>query len=157
MIVRTGVASFTALASVLVGLGACGGAPAAPSPPRPSASGSASAKPAPSPSGSAVAAASSSAAAPISLAPKGLIEQVTPSRLLPDLQGDRGVVAREGGDRRVLLDRMRLIVREDGSLQRAVERLPPGSVTSVALPSRLGGGFLFHANAAGGTQIWRAP
>ncbi len=159
MTVRTGLASFTALASVLVGLGACGGAPAAPAPPRPSAGGSASAKAGAAPSGSAAAraAASGSAAVPISLAPKGFIEQVAPSRLFPDLQGDRGVIAREGGDRRILLDRMRLIVREDGSIQRASERLPPGSVTSVALPSRLGGGFLFHANTAGGTQIWKAP
>jgi hypothetical protein len=93
---------------------------------------------------------------PVSLAPKGFLEQVSPSHLFPDLQGDRGVVAREGGERRILLDRMRLIVREDGSLERAAERLPPGSVTSVALPSRLGGGFLFHANTGGGTQIWRA-
>ncbi|MFO0760635.1 MAG: hypothetical protein U0359_29425 [Byssovorax sp.] len=123
-----------------------------PRPPAPS--GSARALPAP--SGGAAAGAAPSAA-PISLSPKGLIEAATPSRLYPDLQSERGLVAREDGDRRYLVDRMRVTVHDDGSIERATERLPPGSITSVALPSRLGGGFLFHANNAGGTQIWRAP
>lgn len=85
------------------------------------------------------------------------VDVVTPSRLLPDLIGQRGVVSHEDGYRRVLIDRMRLIAREDGSLERASELLPLGTVNAVALPSRLGGGFLFHANTSGGTQIWRAP
>ena len=81
---------------------------------------------------------------------------VTPSRLLPDLAGQRGVVAHEGGQRRVLLDRMRMIARDDGAIERAVELLPRGPVSAVALPSRLGGGYVFHANAGIGAQIWRA-
>ncbi|MEO7590569.1 MAG: hypothetical protein ABI134_05110, partial [Byssovorax sp.] len=81
---------------------------------------------------------------------------VTPSRLLPDLVGQRGVVAHEGGQRRVLLDRMRMIARDDGAIERAVELLPRGSVSAVALPSRLGGGYVFHANTGIGAQIWRA-
>ncbi|MCC6555282.1 MAG: hypothetical protein IT372_20150, partial [Polyangiaceae bacterium] len=81
---------------------------------------------------------------------------VTPSRLLPDLVGDRGVVALEDGHRRVLVDRMRLVAHEDGSLERAAELLPRGQVTAMKLPSRLGGGFVFHASTRGGTQLWRA-
>jgi len=81
---------------------------------------------------------------------------VTPSRLLPDLVGDRGVVALEDGHRRVLVDRMRVIAHEDGSIERAAELLPIGQVTAITLPSRLGGGYLFHASSRGGTMIWRA-
>jgi len=81
---------------------------------------------------------------------------VTPSRLIPDLAGQRGVVARDEGQRRVLLDRMRMIARDDGAIERASELLPRGGVTAVALPSRLGGGYLFHANTGSGAQIWRA-
>ncbi|MEP7123370.1 MAG: hypothetical protein ABJE95_20760, partial [Byssovorax sp.] len=94
------------------------------------------------------------AAAPSS-APK-LVEMVTPSRLLPDLVGERGVVARDGGQRRILLDRMRMIARDDGAIERAADLLPRGNVSAVALPSRLGGGYLFHANTGSGAQIWRA-
>src|SRR5262245_60782265 len=57
----------------------------------------------------------------------GFIDVVTPSTLFPDLVGERGVVAKEDGHRRVLIDRMRIIAREDGSLERARELLPPGS------------------------------
>ena len=85
-----------------------------------------------------------------------LIHRVSPSRLLPEIVGARGQVAAEDGAERVLVDRMRLVVRADGSLDRAAELLPGGSVHSVALPSRLGGGYLFHVNAGGGTEIWRA-
>lgn len=86
-----------------------------------------------------------------------LVTIVTPSRLLPDLVGDRGVVALEDGHKKVLVDRMRLIAYEDGSLERAAELLPAGSVASIALPSRLGGGYVFHATTGGGTQLWRSP
>lgn len=89
-------------------------------------------------------------------APAGLITEVTPSRLLPELVGMRGVIAIEEGHRRILVDRMRLIARPDGSFERAAELLPGGNVSSIALPSRLGGGYLFHVNAGGGTEIWRA-
>lgn len=94
-----------------------------------------------------------SAAAP---ADAKLVEMVTPSRLLPDLAGERGVVAHDGGQRRVLLDRMRMITRDDGAIERATELLPRGNVSAVALPSRLGGGYLFHANTGSGAQLWRA-
>lgn len=88
--------------------------------------------------------------------PPALISMLTPSRLLPDVRGERGVIAHENGARRILLNRMRLIVYEDGTLERGTELLPLGSVNSLALPSRLGGGFLFQATTGGGTQLWRA-
>jgi hypothetical protein len=85
-----------------------------------------------------------------------LVTMVTPSRLVPDLRSERGVLAYENGQRRVLVDRMRLLVHEDGTIERAAELLPIGNVNAVPLPSRLGGGFVFHATSGGGTQLWRA-
>ncbi|MGK4005559.1 hypothetical protein WMF31_23235 [Sorangium sp. So ce1036] len=85
-----------------------------------------------------------------------LVTMVTPSLLLPDLVGERGVVASEAGSRRVLIDRMRVVARDDGSLERAAELLPPGQVTALKLPTRLGGGYVFHASNRGSAQLWRA-
>jgi hypothetical protein len=87
----------------------------------------------------------------------GVLTKVTPSLLLPDLVGERGVVALEDGHKRVLIDRMRAIAYEDGSIERAADLLPPGQVTAVKLPSRLGGGYVFYAASRGGAQLWRAP
>ncbi|WP_156041286.1 hypothetical protein [Chondromyces apiculatus] len=81
---------------------------------------------------------------------------VTPARLLPDLVGENGVIAYEDGHRRLLVARMRLLAHEDGSIERAAELLPHGRVMSLPLPSRFGGGYLFHGSNRGGTQIWRA-
>jgi len=81
---------------------------------------------------------------------------VSPSRLVPDLRNERGVVAYESGARRILVDRMRIVSYDDGTVERAAELLPIGTVHAVPLPSRLGGGFVFHASSGGATQIWRA-
>src|SRR5260221_3950007 len=75
-------------------------------------------------------------------------------RMFPDFVGQRGMIAQEDGYRRVLLDRIRLIAREDGSMDRASELLPEGTST-VDLPTRLGGGFLFVGRGSG-TPLWRA-
>jgi hypothetical protein len=80
---------------------------------------------------------------------------ITPSLLLPDLPPERGVVSAEAGARRILFDRMRVVTRDDGTLERAPELLPIGEVFSLELPSRLGGGFLFHARS-GGAKLWRS-
>ncbi|WP_437818968.1 hypothetical protein [Sorangium sp. So ce1078] len=85
-----------------------------------------------------------------------LVTMVTPSLLLPDLVGERGVVASEAGTKRVLIDRMRLIAHDDGSLERAADLLPSGQVTALKLPTRLGGGHLFYASNRGSAQLWRA-
>ncbi len=81
---------------------------------------------------------------------------ISPSRLVPDIRTERGVVAYESGARRVLVDRMRIVLYDDGTVERAAELLPIGTVHAVPLPSRLGGGFVFHASSGGATQIWRA-
>lgn len=88
--------------------------------------------------------------------PKAVVSMVSPSRLVPDLRNDRGVIAYESGARRALVDRMRVIMYDDGTVERAAELLPVGMVHAVPLPSRLGGGFVFHSSSGGATQIWRA-
>lgn len=81
---------------------------------------------------------------------------VSPSRLVPDIRNERGVVAYESGARRILVNRMRIVMYDDGTIERAAELLPIGTVHAVPLPSRLGGGFVFHASSGGATQVWRA-
>jgi hypothetical protein len=81
---------------------------------------------------------------------------VTPSRLVPDVVRPRGLVAEVGGERRLLTDRMRIIDRDDGTIDRAAELFPAGTVRAIDLPSRLGGGTLFFATNPGGTQLFRS-
>lgn len=107
---------------------------------------------APSPSGSAKA----RAKGPKTMDPPGLLGMISGSYLLPELMPERGVFVREEGHTKLLIDRMRLIVHEDGSEERAVELLPNSYANAIVLPSRLGGGFLFHSPGGGMTQIWRA-
>ncbi len=102
-------------------------------------------------------AAQASLSAPGGRAARGaLVTMVTPSLLLPDLVGERGVVASEAGAKRVLIDRMRVIAHDDGSIERAADLLPSGQVTALKLPTRLGGGYLFYASNRGSAQLWRA-
>ncbi len=89
--------------------------------------------------------------------PTAVVSMVSPSRLVPDIRNERGVVAYESGARRALVNRMRIVVYDDGTVERAAELLPLGVVHAAPLPSRLGGGFVFHASISGSTQIWRAP
>ena len=121
---------------------------------------------APSPSGAAAAAAPAASGAGARKAPAGAgaprIAMVTPSRLVPDLELHRNVMSSAEGYRRVLIDRMRIIARDDGTLERASELLPSVPVKEVELPSRLGGGYLFWTAPSPNsvrkpTQIWRAP
>ncbi len=88
--------------------------------------------------------------------PPGLLGMVASSFLLPELMPEKGVFLREEGHKKMLVDRMRLIVHEDGSEERASELLPNSYASAISLPSRLGGGFLFHSSGGGATQIWRA-
>lgn len=136
-----------AAAWVLGATAGCGGAPPAAAPP-PAATTSASASP--SASGKA------NAKAPKTMDPPGLVGMISGSYLLPELTPERGVFLKEEGHTKVLIDRMRLILHEDGSEERAAELLPNSYATAIALPSRLGGGFLFHSPGGGTTQIWRA-
>jgi hypothetical protein len=133
------------LVSALALAAGCGSPPPAAAP---AAAGSAS--PAPSGSGKA------DAKAPKSMDPPGLVGAISGSYLIPELTPEKGVFLREEGHKKILVDRMRIIAHEDGSEERATELMPNSYASAIALPSRLGGGFLFHSSGGGTTQIWRA-
>lgn len=79
------------------------------------------------------------------------------SRLLPDVDPAKrtDIDSSEGNLR--LWGRMRIRTRDDGTIERAADLLPVGRVSSIELPARLGGGFVFVSATGRGTEIWRAP
>ncbi|MCC6522496.1 MAG: hypothetical protein IT373_07530 [Polyangiaceae bacterium] len=87
-----------------------------------------------------------------------LVTMRTPSELVPDLDfaaQEAWQVDRD--ERRYLLAGMRVRVRPNGVVARAGDRFPPGSVSALELPERLGGGYLFYLSDGNGTRLWRAP
>lgn len=85
------------------------------------------------------------------------VAMLTPSRLLPEL--DAGEVEpqfREEGVDKILLSGLRILAYDDGRIDRAEQRFPPGVVEAVPLPERLGGGYLFYQTDSQGTRMWRA-
>ncbi|MBK8253240.1 MAG: hypothetical protein IPK82_11315 [Polyangiaceae bacterium] len=136
--------AYTAL--LALGVASCGGAPA----PAAAPAASASTKPAASASGKA------DAKKAKSMDPPGVASMVAGSWLVPELMPEKGVFLREDGHKKMLVDRMRVIAYEDGSIERAQELMPTAYASGMALPSRLGGGFLFHSSNGGSTHLWRA-
>ncbi len=78
------------------------------------------------------------------------------SMLLPDLDPARVADASSPEGAARLVGRMRVLVRENGVVERARDLLPVGRVSSLPLPGRLGGGFVFISATGRGTEIWRA-
>lgn len=132
------------LAAVYAATSGCG------APPPATAKARSAGAPAPSASGTAA------AKGPKSMDPPGVVGMVAGSFLVPELMPEKGVFRREEGHKKMLVDRMRLVVHEDGSIERAAELLPSSYASATVLPSRLGGGFLFHSTSGGSTQLWRA-
>ena len=60
------------------------------------------------------------------------------------------------GRRSFILRGTRWVDHPDGSIERAREVFQEEDVKALALPQRLGGGFLFHVTSGTGTSIWRA-
>lgn len=94
--------------------------------------------------------------APKTMDPPGLVGFIAGSYLLPELTPNRGVFVREEGHQKLLVDRMRVVLHDTGVEERAAELMPTSYASAIALPSRLGGGFLFHASTGGSTHLWRA-
>lgn len=85
------------------------------------------------------------------------LPRVVPSaRLVPDLEDDAEIVAREATRAHQLVGRLRITTDDDGGLRRASELLPVGRVIAQELPSRLGGGYVFLAVGGRGTELWRS-
>lgn len=82
--------------------------------------------------------------------------EIPKQRLLPDVLERRGVGARSPAGDQSLVGRMRVRVRPGGVIERADELLPIGRVVSSRLPARLGGGYVFLAVSARGTELWRS-
>lgn len=83
----------------------------------------------------------------------------TPARVFPPI--DRSDVTAEtrdsDGGRRFIAQGLRVIQSPEGALAAADEFLPGSRVAStLALPARLGGGYLFVLNANGQSLFWRA-
>ncbi|MBX3260563.1 MAG: hypothetical protein KF782_12790 [Labilithrix sp.] len=76
-----------------------------------------------------------------------------PARLLPeDVDATTTYGAEAGGGSRVLTAGLRVVTYPKGAIVAAQDRLPQAPQTTIALPDRLGGGFLFVL----GTTLWRA-
>ncbi|HEX3596845.1 MAG TPA: hypothetical protein VHU80_17170 [Polyangiaceae bacterium] len=61
------------------------------------------------------------------------------------------------GSERIVERGLRLVEHTDGRLERADELLPDGPLGAVALPPRIGEGFVFYSVADESTRLWRAP
>jgi len=84
---------------------------------------------------------------------------VTPARVFPPIErSDVTAETRDSdGGRRFIAQGLRVIQSPEGALAAADEFLPGSRVaTTLALPARLGGGFLFVLNANGQSLFWRA-
>ncbi|MBX3224679.1 MAG: hypothetical protein KF795_29455 [Labilithrix sp.] len=75
------------------------------------------------------------------------------ARLLPENVDETTTYGTEaGGGSRVITAGLRVVTYPKGAIVAAEDRLPQAPHTTVALPDRLGGGFLFVI----GTTLWRA-
>ena len=75
------------------------------------------------------------------------------ARLFPEAVDDsQGYGTEPGGGLRSITAGLRVVTTRDGAISIADERLPQTPQLTIALPERLGGGFLFVL----GTTVWRA-
>lgn len=86
------------------------------------------------------------------------LKVVTPARIVALPDASASLVENDpDGTTRFISRGMRVLARPDGSLERSRQTFPPGRVVrALRLPSRLGGGFLFHASGSGSTHLWKA-
>jgi hypothetical protein len=78
---------------------------------------------------------------------------VHPARLLPEAVDERTMFGSEpGGGSRVIMAGLRVVTSPKGAIVAADDTLPSAPQSTVQLPDRLGGGFLFVI----GSTLWRA-
>ena len=78
---------------------------------------------------------------------------VHPARLLPEVVDETTSYGSEaGGGTRAIMAGLRVVTSPKGAIVAADDRLPQAPQSTIALPDRLGGGFLFVI----GTTLWRA-
>jgi hypothetical protein len=84
---------------------------------------------------------------------------LTPARVFPPSERSEvtGEVKDSDGGRRFIAQGLRLIQSPEGALVASDEFLPGSRVVAtLALPNRLGGGYLFVLNTSGSALFWRA-
>ena len=75
------------------------------------------------------------------------------ARLLPETVDEtQGYGTEPGGGLRAITAGLRVVTTREGAIVAAEDRLPQAPQLTIALPERLGGGFLFVL----GTTVWRA-
>src|SRR5205085_1726836 len=75
------------------------------------------------------------------------------ARLFPEkTDEEKSFGAEPGGGVRVVVAGMRVLAQSNGGIATSADRLPAAPAQVIALPSRLGDGFLFQI----GTTIWRS-
>ncbi|AKU96296.1 hypothetical protein AKJ09_02960 [Labilithrix luteola] len=72
--------------------------------------------------------------------------------LADDVEGDQGYGVEADGGVRAMKAGLRIVLSNQGAVSAAEDRFPQTPQTTIALPERLGGGFLFVM----GTTLWRA-
>ena len=78
---------------------------------------------------------------------------VRPARLLPEVVDETTSYGSEaGGGLRAITSGLRVVTSPKGAIVAAEDRLPQAPQSTIALPERLGGGFLFVI----GSTLWRA-
>jgi len=87
------------------------------------------------------------------------IARVGPARLMALPDSSASLVDQDpDGTLRFISRGMRLMSRPDGSIERGRQLFPTTrTMRTLALPDRLGGGFVFYSTGSGSTQLWRAP
>ncbi|HEV8246330.1 MAG TPA: hypothetical protein VGP93_11205, partial [Polyangiaceae bacterium] len=87
--------------------------------------------------------------------------EVGPPRLVPPDAGPAVLTfdTASDGSRYLISAGLRMLAHPDGSLELAPDFFPGEfrSVNALALPERLGSGFLYHSHASGRTSLWKAP
>ncbi len=75
------------------------------------------------------------------------------SRAIPEaVDDDKALGAEPGGGVRLIVAGMRIVSMPSGAILTSPDRLPGAPTTTIPLPARLGGGFLFQI----GTTLWRS-
>ncbi|WP_394835302.1 hypothetical protein LVJ94_00055 [Pendulispora rubella] len=76
------------------------------------------------------------------------------ARLIPEVvEDERSFGVEAGGGVRAIVSGVRVVSQANGALLAADDRLPKAPAFTVAVPERMGGGFLFVIDNA----VWRAP
>ncbi len=99
------------------------------------------------------------AAAPAAARHATAVAQIAPGRLVPPSTGPSVTVfaTASDGSRYLISFGLRMLEHPEGSLELAPDFFPPTRpVNAVALPDRLGSGFVYYSHSSGTTLLWKS-